>query len=265
MLEKQRVLPIKSGINFRELGGYRTTDGKQVKFRKVIRSAKLSELNHKDLAYLQDYGLIIDVDFRSDDEIEQEPDKLPDGTEYQHLPVFAVDQTENSKSPQELADELRFDTGAGHRRMVHVYQNMITQDSAQLAYRRFFGALLRNERADQALLFHCTAGKDRTGMGAFFLLSALGVDQQTIEGDYLLTNQTYKPETEALIAQASDDHSTPEMLDNLRALFSVHPDFIHAAEHEIQNLAGDTVHYLKDYIGLSDGDFKDLRRIYLDK
>ena len=100
-------------------------------------------------------------------------------------------------------------------------------------------------------------------MGAYFFLNALGVDHKTIESDYLLTNKTYKPETEALIKKASSEHSSPEMIDNLRSLFSVHADYLHAAEKEIQTLAGDPVHYLKTVIGLSDGDLADLRRIYL--
>lgn len=263
MLKEQRVLPLEKGINFRELGGYPTLDGHHIKFQKIIRSAKLSTLDQNDLNYLQNYGLITDIDFRSNEEVTKEPDKLPSGTTYRHLPVFATDLTENSKSPEVIEQELQHKTGAGHDRMIEVYQNMIRQEGAHKAYLAFFEELLKNEQDNQAVLFHCTAGKDRTGMGAFFFLNALGVDQKTIESDYLLTNKTYKPETEALIKKASSANSSPEMIENLRSLFSVHLDFLHAAEQEIKILAGDPEHYLKTIIGLSESDLADLRRIYL--
>ncbi|MFD1671404.1 tyrosine-protein phosphatase [Agrilactobacillus yilanensis] len=263
MLDKQRVLPLEKGINFRELGGYSTIDGRHVKFQKIIRSAKLSTLDNKDLTYLKDYGLITDIDFRSQEEITKEPDKLPTGTTYRHLPVFATDLTENSKSPEMIEHEIAHVAGAGHDRMIEVYQNMIVQKGAQQAYRTFFEELLKNEQDNQAVLFHCTAGKDRTGIGAFFFLSALGVAKKAIAQDYLLTNTTYRPETEALIKKASNANSSPEMIDNLRDLFSVHIDFLNATEQEIKHLAGTPINYLKEIIGLSDTDLQDLRKIYL--
>ncbi|WP_230912802.1 tyrosine-protein phosphatase [Agrilactobacillus fermenti] len=264
MLNNQRVLPLESGINFRELGGYTTKDGRHVKYHKILRSAKLNELDNNDLAYLHDYGLITDVDFRSNDEKVKEPDKLPTGATYKHIPVFAVDETENSKTPQELEDELRYEPNTGYKRMIRVYQNMVRQAGSQAAYRQFFAELLANDQENHALLFHCTAGKDRTGMGAFYLLSALGVDQKTIEQDYLLTNQTYKKQIDAVLAELRANHATPEMIESVHNLVSVNIDFIHAAETQIEQIAGTPINYLKEVLGLNDSDLQDLQKIYLD-
>ena len=263
MLEEQRVLDLQTGINFRELGGYQTKDNRRVKYRKAVRSAKLSTLDHLDLAYLQNYGILIDVDFRSDDELAKEPDKLPEGTQYRHLPVFDYDETKSSKTPQQLDDELRENPDMGYTEMLRVYRNMVTQKTSQRAYREFFANLLANSDDNQVLLFHCTAGKDRTGMGAFFLLSALGVPEATIEADYMLTNQTYKAKIDAILADAKAGGATDSMLRSIRYLSSVDIAFIREAEAEIAKTSGTTDQYLKDVLDLSKQDLQDLKQIYL--
>ena len=82
------LLPLEQGVNFRDLGGYRTKDGHQIKANKVIRAASLGNLSPKDVNFLAEYGLRHDVDFRSSEEQENAPDKVPTGATYHFAPVF---------------------------------------------------------------------------------------------------------------------------------------------------------------------------------
>ncbi len=88
-----RILPLEKGHNFRELGGYQTKDGRTLKWHKVLRSASLAHLTPHDLAYLTDYGVRYDVDFRSPEETAKSPDKVPANAIYESLPVFKIDET----------------------------------------------------------------------------------------------------------------------------------------------------------------------------
>lgn len=186
----RRILDLEAGINFRELGGYQTTSGQSVKYHKVLRSAGLGDLTNNDIKYLKDYGVKTDIDFRSQDEIDKKPDRVPGGAKYVSLPVFVEDQTEASKIGDRVVPEIDFDPHDGYNHMLDVYRNMVEEDQARGAYRKFFDELLGNEKDHDVVLFHCTAGKDRTGMGAVFFLYSLGVPLPTIKQDYLFNKSS---------------------------------------------------------------------------
>ena len=152
-----RALPITSGSNFRELGGYQTISGQHIKYHKVLRSGRLAPLNQHDLTYLDNYGVRIDVDLRSADEVEQAPDKVPTNATYKYLPVFDYDQTQNSQTLQQLELEYQGNPNHGHEHMKTVYHNMIADPHAKKIYHQFFELLLSNSADGAATLFHCTA------------------------------------------------------------------------------------------------------------
>jgi len=265
MTDNQRILNVTGGRNFRELGGYRTIDGHTVKWHKLLRTAGLAELTPEDQQMLSNYGVVADVDFRSKDEQAQSPDRVPAGVTYHFLPVFpADDQTDASASEADLQKRFSSDGQAGHNHMVEVYRQMVTLDSAQSAYHDFFATLLANEDEQQSVLFHCTAGKDRTGMGAFFVLSALGVDPQTIRQDYLMTNETSAEHIKLVTADALKKGYGEAFASNIRALYSVSNDYFDAANKIINTQYGGTQDYLKDVLGLSHSDLTNLKQLYLD-
>ncbi|MCP8856700.1 tyrosine-protein phosphatase [Latilactobacillus fuchuensis] len=260
---QNRILPLQQGRNFRELGGYQTTDGHTLKWHKLIRSATLANLNQSDLDYLADYGLQYDVDFRSVDEKTAAPDRLPQQTTYELLPVFAVDETANSASEEEMYQLFSQDATTGYQRMVKVYDNLINQERSKAAYRRFFELLLANDQDNSSLLFHCSAGKDRTGMGAAFLLSALGVPETTIQADYLLTNQASANYIQEYLNDLKQKTSDPAIIQSVHALLTVDLDYLNTAKKAIQAQTGSVQNYLKTDLKLTDHDLADLRQIYL--
>lgn len=262
---EKRVLPITNGFNYRELGGYPAIDGKQVKFNKIVRSAGLDTLSPDDQQYLYDYGVRLDMDFRSTEERENQPDKVPAGVRYDFNPVLAEDETQNSKTAAQLQAMMREDPENGYQHMLQVYRDMVQTTHAQDAYKHFFDALLDNEKDGEAVLFHCAAGKDRTGMGAFFFLSALGVPDDIITQDYLLTNETSKNRVAEVLAEVRKNGGNETMVTNIKALFTVSTDYLATARHAIKNMSGDVQHYLRDVLTLGDDDIRDLQRIYLAK
>lgn len=175
-----RLLPIEKAYNVRDLGGYLTTEGKHVKWRRVIRSGDLYELSDNDLKYFESIGLKTYIDFRSKQEKTAAPDKnVATLTESVWLPITPGDISTAmfSVTPENIPSI-----------MEEVYADIIRW--YQEEYKEFFRLLALEGKAP--LLFHCSAGKDRTGIGAALFLSALGVNRETIMNDYLLSAEYMK-------------------------------------------------------------------------
>ena len=142
-MDINRALPIKSGFNFRELGGYKTKTGEAIKYQKILRSSGLFRLSNEDLSFLSDYGVKNVVDFRSPEEKRGEPDKPIAGSENIFNPVFSVDETMNSGGSQDMIEVLS-EEGSGENQMLWVYQDIVTNPHSNQAYRNFFDTLLGN-------------------------------------------------------------------------------------------------------------------------
>lgn len=259
------LLPLERGVNFRDLGGYQTKDGYRIKKNKVIRSASLGNLSTNDLAFLDDYGLRYDVDFRSSTEQKDAPDRLPQGVSYHFTPVFPEDETRSTEKDRREKIFLS-DPGAGFNNMIRAYKDIVLQASAKKAYREFFDILLANDREKEAVLFHCSAGKDRTGMGAVYLLSVLGVDEQTIRTDYLASNKFLAPwqKRELSKRQMPLEHRDI-FLSNLQALGSVNESYLNTALAVMRTEYGSLEAYLKQELQLTKEQVQDLKKIYLEE
>ena len=258
-----RLLKIESGHNFRELGGYATQDGRHLKYHKVIRAGHLCDLSTTDQQKLTAYGVRQDVDFRSRDEVDKGPDRVPQQADYIFNPIFAVDETRSTESAAQIAATLKADPNAGYQQMIKVYHNLITDPHAQKAFRQFFALLLANDQDNEALLFHCTGGKDRTGIGAYLLLNALGVDQRTIREDYLLTNTVTKTYLDEFLTSLRNKGESEISIQNTRSFWVVDPGYLDQAERDITETSGNVHNFLTNILDLSENDLRDLRNIYL--
>ncbi|WP_407892407.1 tyrosine-protein phosphatase [Lacticaseibacillus sp. N501-2] len=258
------LLKIHHGFNFRDLGGYTTKAGQTLRYHKLIRSGRLNELSDRDQRYLADYGVRVDVDFRSPQEQSDQPDRLPQGAAYHFDPVFPTDETKASVKVEALRRQaLAKDPLGGFRNMVNTYADIVTLPSAQKAYREFFDLLLANE-GDGALLFHCSAGKDRTGMGAVYLLTALGVDPITIRRDYLASNLYLAEESERMVNEARQTGAGPAFIASTRSLGGVSNEYLDSALMTINGHYGSLDHYLTDVLKVTAAQRRDIRAIYLE-
>lgn len=231
-----RLLPITGAYNLRDLGGYEAADGKHVKWKTLLRSGDLHQLTAEDLDYLAAIPLKTDIDFRGKTEKETAADKTPSTlNQYIPLPIEAgnmsdMQHIDASKLPNILED---------------VYAYIIK--NAQTTYKLFFQILTDEKSAP--LLFHCSAGKDRTGIAAALLLAALGVDKETIMKDYLLSAEYIKGKYDFLT----------DKYPQFAPLTTVKKEYLEAALNTIDKEFGGMESYLTNNLG---ADLKKLRKLY---
>lgn len=241
-ISAERHLPMTGGYNFRDLGGYRTTDGRYVKWGKLFRSDELHNLTEADLAYLSAMPLKSVVDFRSLQEINAAPDVNP---------ASVTQNYAYSITPGNLMDAVNLDVNKITTQQVDTMMmklnELLVTDSASIAqYTRFFELLQDVDKTP--LMFHCTAGKDRTGMGAALILASLGVDEQTILDDYLLSNIYLADKYAKLKAE------NPK----LAPLFEVKTEFIKAGLDKIKKDHGSIENYLTTILKVDIQKMKDM-------
>lgn len=243
----QRLLPLEGGRNFRDLGGYTTSDGRVVKWGMLYRSGSMYGLTKHDFAALQKLGIHTICDFRNAREQGAEP--VPWPADYHPQVLTDTAESKGGALPDfATAKEAR----AAFTRM---YPQML--DHYRPQYRQMFGELLA-ERVP--LAFNCTAGKDRSGIAAALILTALGVPRKTIIGDYLLSNSYL--DAAKLAASPSMkpfQDMKPEVLD---VFLRVERPYIEAVFTAMDNHKGGADGYLKDELGLGEQERTRLRALY---
>lgn len=263
MVATNRHIEVAHSVNIRDLGGYPTVDGRKIKWRKLVRAGDLSELSEDDQQTLLDYGITVDVDLRSNAERKQFPDQIPTQMKFLHLSLFDDDETESRTTNERLQKAYSSNPHSGYLRMLYAYRRLVVNPQPQQAYQRFF-SYLSTHGENETVLFHCSAGKDRTGMMTILLLNVLGVPEEVIRADYLLTNEFSVPRINHRIALARKAHMNRSFMASLRDLSSVSIDYYDQAMTLINYEFGGIQGYLRDIVGLSDSDCERLRNIYLE-
>jgi protein-tyrosine phosphatase len=177
----ERKLPLDGPRNFRDLGGYPTREGRRVRWGQIFRADSLADLSEADIAYLQRLGLARVIDLRGNAEVSERPNRLAGRAPfaYVQLPIG-----ESDLSPAEWAR--KFEAGEfgeiDASWLVRGYQRTLDERAHRV------GAVLKQlAAAPSPAVFHCTAGKDRTGIVSAVLLLLLGVPREVVVGDYSLT------------------------------------------------------------------------------
>lgn len=184
------AIRLEGAKNFRDIGGYETSDGRTVRSGLVYRANKLSSLTDADLAKLTAANVTLDVDLRNMWERRDDPDRLPEGVRHQVADVVSFEHgiAFHEFVPLTLGRALidAAVTGSSDIGQSIGYPFMVTYRGADVAFRDLLTAIAGN--ADGATVFHCSAGKDRTGWGTAVLLSLLGVPKATVYQDFLASN-----------------------------------------------------------------------------
>ncbi|MBC9718985.1 tyrosine-protein phosphatase [Streptomyces sp. TRM66268-LWL] len=237
-----RLIPLDGTVNFRDAGGYRTADGHWVKMGEIYRSDSLEKLTDADLAKLRRLGIRVDYDLRMASERAAAPDRVPAGTQYVVADVLAGSEAFVTM-PRTESEAVAM--------MVEGEKFMVGGDTAKTAYRTVFDGLVEGDGA----LFHCTAGKDRTGWAGAALLTALGVPRATVMADYLASND-YRAEANA----AALAHMTPAQAKVYKPLLDVRPEYLNAGFAEVSERFGSFSAYEKQGLGLSAKELRELKR-----
>ena len=180
------ILGIEKKRNLRDLGGYKTQNGKHVKKGYFFRSSRLMDFDQAELKILNSLNIKKIYDLRSKEEVKDAPDPTLKCAEYIHSSAAArADGTEVNFSPAALIAENVYSKECNDEFTHKVYGNL----PFSYAYKRMFEDIVAG---NVPILFHCSAGKDRTGIAAILILLALGVDEETAMYDYMLTNEYRK-------------------------------------------------------------------------
>ncbi|HYW03987.1 MAG TPA: tyrosine-protein phosphatase [Gammaproteobacteria bacterium] len=243
-----RVLPLEGGCNFRDLGGYRATDGRRVRPARLYRSGVMAYLTPADQQRLARIGVHTIVDLRRADERAQEPTRWPDPT----VRVLAHDDPRDRSALQGLAGEQPATRAGMYVAMTGFYRSMPAWLAPRL--RLLFEALAGGA---VPLVFHCSAGKDRTGLAAALVLELLGVAREDILADYALTNQAV--DLEAFLARERSarlglsDSSHPLLTlepEARRPMLNADADYLATALDTITAEYGSTEDYLRSVVGI---------------
>jgi protein-tyrosine phosphatase len=234
--EPARRLALEGAVNFRDLGGYATRNGRTLHWGRIYRSDSLAEVSDADLRVLDELGLRTVCDLRSAAERAHKPNRPAVGAEpiVHHIGFMPYEG-------EQLLDAARAGAIAPHEietRVREIYRRFVTDETVVFA--RLLQVL---QTAALPLLIHCTSGRDRTGFACAVILMALGVERATITADYLLSNH-YRRDLTFQVGGPVDAAV-------MAALTQAHPDYLAAAFAAIDAGWGSEAAYLRDALGLT--------------
>ena len=253
--EENRLLPMDGSYNTRELGGYKTLDGKYVKWGVLFRSDKLSDISEADQNYLVNLGIKKIVDFRSESEKNEDPDKIPEDIDYVEMPI-EVDGAMRTKIEAILKGETDRDVKSF---LIEANEEFINNYSH--IYSKFLKDLAREQKPT---LFHCTAGKDRAGFAAAITLIAIGVSKEDAIEDYMKTNEYTADRIEEMISniELMSLYQTDGEL--LRPLLGVEREYLETALKTAEDQYGSIEKYIREGLGISEEEIQKLKSFLLE-
>ena len=256
--------------NARDMGGYRTKDGRTIKFGKLFRTGELTDMTAADKKKLvKKYHLVKDIDFRSARNILTDgEDPELDGVAYSRYPYSSMKNllftTEGIDIGTDLLEEIIREDYRGDLLSTYFlegYRQMyLTTDGIEM-FRGFFKELLDADGG--AVLWHCVSGKDRTGNAMALLLAVLGVDRRTIIEDYCLTNDYYSDEIDNLYERALSITGNKVIAEDVSSAVGTRAGWIRETFQTIETYYGSVDNFLKTMVGLSSKDIKKLQKAYL--
>lgn len=245
----KRLVPVKGAINFRDVGGYKTTDGKQVAWGKVYRSASVEKLTETDLTLLDKKKIHTVIDFRGVAEAKAAPDHLPKNTDYTLSPAGS-DSLPNPAQMVQFLKEGNF------------LEKFYGVDAVKYSGDRFRPLFVKLLTADkkEAIMYHCTGGRDRTGMATALFLYILKVPQETIEADYVASNVYLRPMNKKMMAPLAKMSGLSES--EIEKAMALRPELIRAFFDGLKNQYGSIENFLQQEMGIGPKEISLLRKKY---
>ncbi|SDJ33600.1 tyrosine-protein phosphatase [Chryseobacterium jejuense] len=246
--ETEKALTIKKVHNFRAVGNIKNTEGRALKEGMFYRSANLHKLKKKSFAQIEQLGITEIIDLRNSKEISQSPDQLPDRIAYKKYSAFE-DEGDQLSQARKLVLKGKVNASDADKRMIDFYREYVTENPEII--KTIITEIMESEKP---ILYHCTAGKDRTGIVTALILTILKFDKETIYNEYLLSNNFRKPLVEKRLRLANNLHFLyPKMdLQVLEKLSWVEKRYLDAAFEEINKKYGSTDAYIQQVLGISE-------------
>lgn len=250
--------------NFRDLGGILTADGHRVASRRLLRSASLHRLTPRGARRLRDrFDLRVVVDLRLASERQYKPNRSVPGARtalLSPMPESKRSAVRRDNRVAMLKEIMRRPDGApGH--MMQDYRELVTDPVARDSFYRFFRLL--QEQPEGSVLWHCSMGKDRTGVLTALVLMALGVDRQEIMRDYLQSHRAYRWINRLYYGGVLVLKCSRRWARSLVQILDAYPEYLQTVFDTIDREYGGTEAFLTQGLGLTPEDLADLRRAYL--
>ena len=242
-----RVLCLEGNSNFRDLGGYVAADGRRLQWRRIFRSDHLADLSAADLQTLAELGIGYMVDFRGADE------RAAQGYAW---PQFSCHSLMVEPMVVQRTQQL---LQAGHRLTATQTVGLMQETYCSFVHAhadRFAQLFQLLRHSDAPLVFHCTAGKDRTGWAAALILHALGVSREQVMEDYLLSNALYQRPPVVATGRLP--------LEVLDVLWQVQAPFLDSALDLVDRDHGGMDRYLAEVLGMDSAARAELAQRYLE-
>ena len=247
--------------NLRDLGGLTTMDGKKVKPGLLFRSGKLDAATASDIEMLSNslhIGKI--VDFRMEDEAKQAPDPTIPGVENVYIKVF---QTQSSYETLRNSDPVKvLKNILDEHFLQNFYWEILDSELGQKGYSRFLN-ILADTAENEAVLWHCSEGKDRAGLAAFLILHILGVSREQIIQDFLYSNTVYAQRIEAFRKSMATMGFKDADAEELVTVVGVSAAYLENTIIKLEEKYGSLDIYIRDRLGVDDGLREILRGKYL--
>jgi len=249
-----RHIYFKKVVNFRDVGGLKTTQGKTVKWGKIYRSDNLSQLRTGEFDKFNDLQIKTVFDLRTPQEIEGKEDHLPPNVSYVHAPSVLDhgDLLSGMRSKVlngEISDEESIQI------MAEFYRGIVADNVPAL--KQLLQTILNS---DAPVLYHCSAGKDRTGITTALILSVLKVDRQTIINEYLLSDYYRRQKVERMLTKAKIAKVIKPRLGVgvIQNFMSVNERYLNEAFNYIDSNYGGMDAFIKNQLGISDAQRKQI-------
>jgi len=246
--QTENQFKIKKVTNFRTVGNIKNIEGRILKDGKFYRSAHLHQLKNKSIEEFQKLGIKEIIDLRNSKEISQKPDVIPQNIDYKNYSAFE-DEGDQLDQAKKLVLKGKVNGSDADKRMLDFYKNYVTENPEII--QKIIHEILDSE---SPVLYHCTAGKDRTGIITALILTILKFDRATIENDYLLSNNYRKQLVQKRLSLANNLHFLyPKMdLNVIEKLSWVEKDYLHASFSEIDNKYGSIDVYIHQVLGITE-------------
>jgi protein-tyrosine phosphatase len=249
LIVAERKLAINDLANFRDLGGIKTTEGRHVVWGRFYRSDALNELFTSEFTYIEGLGLKKVFDLRTDNEISKAKDNLPENIIYEHFAIFSDKDGGMVKGLDQYLKNGGLTNSETEKLMLNMYKSFTKDDSDK------FNNLLHQViiQDNYPNVFHCTAGKDRTGYTAAMILAILKVDRQTILDEYEMTNFYTEKEIKEYVSNPMKlGYGNKINSEAVKTLMSVNRKFLEASFDIIDKEYGGIDAYIKNQLGFSD-------------
>lgn len=260
-------IQLQSLQNTRDLGALVTEDGRYILPRRLLRSGSLYHISLTDQDVLtEEYHLTEVIDLRTKKEVLEKPDTLMEGIRYHEIPIVDEEtlgiSQEGLSRPENIIKLMKNMNIVPEEFIENQYRNFVRDQYSVKQYARFMDLILHHEGG--AVLWHCSAGKDRVGVGTALLLSALGVPREVIREDFLKTNLYLEEEMQHMVRYLETKTIVDNrVMDKVRILYKVKGEYLDMVFDTIEKDYGSMEYFMKKALYLNPKAIDTLKNKYL--